>query len=151
ADGLEPLRYTWEQVYSAAELDQVLTVDADSLGLGLLVHEMHVRDERIGGLLLGEPVRFCPERPRILADLGQEGVLLHRPRRESPIEIVDESDCLAVEAGARRRGCPPGPAGPSQRHVVIGRPALLSIQRSLRHRSCFPRATTLTASASRDS
>ena len=79
------------------------------LDFRLLVHQVHVGDERIGLGLLGMRVGFGPERSRVGADLGQEGIFLHRLGAERAVEIVDQRDGLLVEL--RHCRAPAGSAG----------------------------------------
>src|SRR5690606_37651548 len=96
ADGVEPFGDAGKQLDSAPEGNKILTVDAYAPGLGLLVHEMHVSDERIGGVFARQPVGLRPKGLGVLAYLRQERVFLHRPWRESAVEIVNERDGLLV-------------------------------------------------------
>ncbi len=106
----EPLVNAGKQLDRAPEFHQVLAVDADAARLGLLVHQVHVGDERIGAMRACRRVRLDPERLGILADLGQERVLLHRTRRQRAIEIVNECDGFLTERrlGTRRGNACPG-------------------------------------------
>ena len=99
ADGVEPGLHARIHLDVLALRDQVAAVDADVLLLGLLVEQVHVGDERIGGVLLGQAVALGPEGFRIGVDLGQEGIFLHRLGRERAVEIVDQGDGLLVELG----------------------------------------------------
>ena len=99
ADGVEPGLHARIQLDVLALRDQVAAVDADVALLGLLVEQVHVGDERIGGVLLGQPIALGPERFRVGVDLGQEGIFLHRLGRERAVEIVDQGDGLLVELG----------------------------------------------------
>ena len=72
-------------------------VDAHALAPRLLVDEAHVDDHRVGGVSLASAVALGPERGRLDADLGQEGVFLHRLGRQRAVEVVDQRDGLLVE------------------------------------------------------
>ena len=118
---VEPLLDAGEQLHVAAELHQVVAVDAHAARLGLLVHEVHVGDEAVGAVLAGERVGLGPERLGVLADLGQERVFLHGLGGERAVEIVDERDGLLVEL--RLAAGLGGPLG-LVRLANLGRPRL---------------------------
>jgi hypothetical protein len=94
---VEPVLHSGKQLHGLALLDEIGAVDAHALGLRLLVEEMHVGDERVRPFGAREPVRLLPEGCRVLADLRQEGVVLHGARGERAVEVVDQRDGLLVE------------------------------------------------------
>ena len=102
ADGIEPALDAGVHLHVPALGDEVAAIDADIALLGLLVEQVHVGDERVGGVLLGQPVALGPEGFRIGVDLGQEGVFLHRLGRQRAVEVVDQRDGLLVELGLGR-------------------------------------------------
>ncbi len=99
ADLVEPFLDAGEQLDVLALRDEVGAVDAHAGGLRLLVQQVHVGDQPVGAFAAGDVVRFLPEGGGVHADLRQEGVVLHRARRQRAVEIVDERDGLLVEGG----------------------------------------------------
>ena len=105
----EPRFDTGVQLNIAPLRHQILAIDAQVLLLGLLVHQVHVGDQRIGALSLGNARTLGPEILGLDAELRQKRIFLHRLRGERAIEIVDQRDrllgvrgFLLFEAGARR-------------------------------------------------
>src|SRR5262249_48167343 len=97
ADRLKPGFYTRVELHVPALGDQVAAVDAHALLLGLLVEKVHVGYERGRLRAAGERVALGPEGRGVGADLGQEGVFLHRLGRQGAVEVIDKSDGLLVE------------------------------------------------------
>ncbi len=100
-DLVEPAFDAGEQLDVLALRHEVGAVDAHALRLGLLVQEVHVGDEPVSALRARDAIGFLPERRGVLADLWQEGVVLHGTRGERAVEVVDERDGLFVEARLR--------------------------------------------------
>ena len=71
---------------------QILAVDAQALLFRLLVHQVHVGDERIGLLGFSNPRALGPEIRSLDAELREKRIFLHRFGRQGAVEIVDQRD-----------------------------------------------------------
>src|SRR6185295_4958495 len=67
-------------------------VDADTLLLRLFVEQVHVGDQRVGAFGLRDTRALGPELLRFDSELRQEGIFLHRFRRQRAVEVIDEGD-----------------------------------------------------------
>ena len=88
----EPLPDAFEQDDVGAETAEVAAVQADAARAGFIEHHFHVGKDVAGILPGGQSVAHLPELGGCLADGLDESELLHVPRREGSVEIVDEGD-----------------------------------------------------------
>ena len=94
--GVEPFLDTGIKLDVLALRHEIGAVDADALLLRLFVKQVHVGDQRVGAFCLRDARALGPELFRLDAELRQEGVFLHRLRRQRAVEVVDEGDDFFV-------------------------------------------------------
>ncbi len=94
---LEPVIEPVEEIGILAALAQLLARDRMTGGAGAIEHHVHVDEDFVGVLGLGEPADFEPEISVVHAgDVRDEAALLQIAARQRAVKIVDQGGAGAV-------------------------------------------------------
>ena len=91
-DAGKPVLHAGEELYVMAAANQKVPVQTDVLGPTLLDHGVHIGQKAVHVVIIAEVVGLFPEFSGLIAQGGNEGVVLHVGGAEGFVEIVEKGD-----------------------------------------------------------
>ena len=91
-DAAEPVLHAGEQLHTVAALHQKLSIQPDILRLALLDHGIHIGQQAVHAVGEAEGVGLFPELGGLVAQRGDEGVVLHVGGAEGLVKVVQQGD-----------------------------------------------------------